>query len=137
MKKLLASVPLFTLAMLALTACSSTSTPTNTGGTGATNVGGCTSFVDHTADAEVTLTWGFSITSQADHCSKIKVGSKVKWVGNFTTHPLLANGGDSGNPITSSGAAAGAAEITFPAAGKFGYICGVHTSMTGAIEVTP
>jgi plastocyanin len=122
-----------------LTACSSTSTPANTGGTGVgtTSIGGCTTFVDHTADPTVALTWGFSITSQADHCSKIKVGSKVTWTGDFGTHPLASKDGDSGNPITSSGVNGGSVEIDFPTAGTFGYTCTVHSQMIGAIEVVP
>jgi plastocyanin len=124
--KLIATLPLLVI----IAACSSTSTaPANTGGT-TDSPGGCTTFVDHTADAEVDLTWDFSITSQADHCSKIKIGSKVKWTGSFTTHPLAGDG-----PIGMPNGSSGSAEVTFPAAGTFAYHCNVHSSMVGAIEV--
>jgi plastocyanin len=124
--KLIATIPF----LMIIAACSSTSSsPATTGGTNS-SPGGCTTFVDHTADAEVNLTWDFSITSQADHCSKIKIGSKVKWTGSFTTHPLAGDG-----PIGTPSGSGGSAEITFPAAGTFAYHCNVHSSMVGAIEV--
>jgi hypothetical protein len=125
-RALVATIPF----AIALSACSSTSSsPANTGGTDS-SPGGCTSFVDHTADAEVSLTWDFSITSQADHCSKIKANSKVKWTGNFTTHPLAGDG-----PIGTPNGSSGSAEVTFPAAGTFAYHCNVHSQMVGAIQV--
>jgi plastocyanin len=99
---------------------------------------GCTTYVDHTTDKEVDLQWDFGIAQRADHCSKIKVGSVVKWTGDFNTHPLDAFGGDTPNPIANAFADAGASVlITFPTAGTFGYHCDVHASMLGAIEVVP
>lgn len=64
---------------------------------------------------------------------KIKVGQKVKWVGNFGTHPVGANGGDKPNPISTFDETSG--EVTFTAAGTFGFQCQVHASMKGAIQV--
>jgi plastocyanin len=101
-------------------------------------VNGCTTYVDHTADAVVNLVWDFPIASAPDHCSKIKVGAAVKWTGNFGTHPLEAFNGDANNPISSNDADGGPdVTITFPAAGAFGYNCAVHASMFGAVLVVP
>ena len=44
-----------------------------------------------------------------------------------------ASGGDTPNPIKDAQAAAGVA--TFTKAGTFGFLCGNHPSMTGAIKV--
>ena len=97
---------------------------------------GCTTFVDHTAAADArSLTWSLSISSSPDRCMKIKVGQSVTWNGSFTTHPLHDDGGDSPNPISASTSPTG--PIAFAAAGTFGYICGVHASMNGAILVVP
>jgi plastocyanin len=123
---------------------SGASTDTDSGSTSNTDSGtvdalnGCTTYVDHTADAVVNLAWDFPITSSPDHCSKIKVGAKVKWTGNFGKHPLDPFNGDANNPISSAAADGGPdVTITFPAAGSFGYHCGVHASMLGAIMVVP
>jgi plastocyanin len=101
---------------------------------------GCTTYVDHTADKEVDLQWDFGIAQRPDHCSQIKVGSVVKWTGDFGTHPLDALGGDTPNPIAGAFMDAGGTGTTsifiaFPNAGKFGYHCDVHATMLGAIEV--
>ena len=97
---------------------------------------GCTTFVDHTAAADPrALTWSLAISSSPDRCMKIKVGQSVTWNGSFTTHPLHDDGGDAPNPISASTSPTG--PIAFPAAGTFGYICGVHASMNGAILVVP
>jgi plastocyanin len=101
-------------------------------------INGCTTYVDHTAGTEVDLTWDFTINSQPDHCSKIKLGTTVKWTGDFTTHPLEALNGDPANPINSAAASGGAATITFPVSGAYGYDCAAHkTAMQGAIIVVP
>jgi hypothetical protein len=107
-------------------------------------IGGCTTFVDHTADLEVDLPWALgTIEAAPDHCSMIKAGSVVKWTGSFTTHPLDAHGGDTPNPIAGAYMDAGGAGgsdvlIAFPDPGTFGYYCDVHlTAMQGAIKVVP
>ncbi|MBF5066255.1 hypothetical protein G6O45_23770, partial [Salmonella enterica subsp. enterica serovar Istanbul] len=60
---------------------------------------------------------------------------KVTFAGSFSSHPLLASDGDKPNPITSVDTATG--DVTFPKAGTFGYVCGNHPSMIGAIKVLP
>jgi plastocyanin len=93
----------------------------------------CPSYVDHTAaGASRTLSWVLSLSSNPDRCMKIQVGQTVTWSGSFSTHPLLNDGGDSPNPIAGHDATG---NVTFTAAGTYGYICGVHATMTGAIQV--
>ena len=54
----------------------------------------------------------------------------------FGTHPLLAQDGDSPNPITTAFDSS-TGEVTFAAAGTFGFTCGVHgAAMAGAILVS-
>ena len=74
---------------------------------------------------------------------RIKKGQKVTWSAGltpdagpalFTSHPLQALGGDTPNPV-STGLDEATGEVTFPAAGTFGFTCGVHFSMTGVIMV--
>lgn len=71
---------------------------------------------------------------------KIKVGQKVTFTSDgattpadFTSHPIGANGGDPGNPITNIDKDTG--EVTFPAKGTFGFTCTNHPAMVGAIQV--
>jgi plastocyanin len=100
---------------------------------------GCTTYVDHTADPEVTLQWDFGISQKPDHCSMIKVGGKVTWMGDLGTHPVDAHGGDTPNPIAGAGPnsdGGSSVTVTFPNAGIYGYWCDVHmTAMQGAIYV--
>lgn len=99
---------------------------------------GCTTYVDDTAKAEVDLAWTLAVNSIPDHCAKIKVGTKVKWTGDFASHPLEALGGDTPNPITGGAPDGGSIIVTFPNPGLFGYDCTVHKSaMTGAFQVVP
>jgi plastocyanin len=123
-----------------------TGTGTDSGGGGSDDAGpaalnGCTSYADQTAGTEVDLTWGFTITTDPNHCSKIKAGTKVKWTGDFGTHPLGDFGGDTPNPIATTtvddAGTSTSITVTFPNAGTFGYHCMVHASMMGAIEVVP
>lgn len=126
----------------------STTTSTTTGGTttggttgndGGTALNGCTTFVDGT-DADGgsrTLTWDFSITTDPKRCLKIKAGQSVTWSGNFTTHPLAAAGGSSPNPVQGNSPVGTTVAIPFPNAGTYGFVCGAHPQMKGAIEVTP
>ncbi len=93
-------------------------------------------FVDRTdAAATRTIAWDADVASKPEHCMTIKVGQKVKWNGDFTTHPLEANGAEAQNPIHADIGDTG--EITFNAAGTFGYICGFHAAELGAIKVVP
>ena len=104
-------------------------------GDGSSALNGCTIFEDHTADADPrTISWGFSIPTDPARCMKVRVGQSVTWNGSFTEHPLLAQGGDTPNPIASVGASG---TVLFPGAGTFGFACSNHAFMTGAIEVIP
>jgi plastocyanin len=106
-------------------------------------VNGCTSYVDRTATgADRDIVWDFSIDEEEERCMKVKVGQKVIFVnpnmtpGNFSFHPLGAQGGDTPSPFpgalnTSTG------EVTFANVGTFGYFCTAHPSMNGAIYVVP
>jgi hypothetical protein len=99
-------------------------------------VQGCeeTAYVDRRAPAaDRELAWILSIASDPERCLTITVGQSVVWNGNFNVHPLDPQGGDTPNPIT--GTETGA--VTFTAPGTFGYLCGVHPSMKGAIQVVP
>jgi len=93
-------------------------------------------FVDRTdAAATRTIAWDADVASKPEHCMMVKVGQKVKWNGDFTVHPLEANGAEPQNPIHADIGDTG--EITFTAAGTFGYICGFHAAELGAIKVVP
>ena len=96
-------------------------------------VNGCTTFVDRSA-ATRTLAWDTSVASLPEHCMLIHVGQDVTWLGNLTFHPLGPQGGDLPSPVTAV-ASGDVATVTFPKAGTYGYVCGVHASMTGAIKV--
>jgi hypothetical protein len=99
-------------------------------------VQGCeeTAYVDRRAPAaDRELAWILSIASDPERCMSITVGQSVVWTGNFNVHPLDPQGGDTPNPIT--GTETGAVVFTTP--GTFGYVCGVHPSMKGAIRVVP
>lgn len=89
-------------------------------------------FVDRTAaNADRSLTWGFSIQSNPARCMKVFVGQQVQWVGSFGAHPLDAEGGDVPNPIAQHQEGL----VTFTAPGTFGFVCGFHPVMRGAIMV--
>ncbi len=123
----------------------------NVGGDAAVAVtlNGCTAedFVDRTAaDAERVVglggergSGGFSF---APKCMTVAIGQQVTFVGAFATHPLTpgvpgnTRGGSPGNPIqlTSSGTTTA---VTFPRAGVFPYVCGMHgfLGMNGVVVV--
>ncbi len=123
----------------------------NVGGDAAVAVtlNGCTveGFVDRTAvDAERIVGFGGERGSGgfsfAPKCMTIAVGQQVTFEGAFSTHPLTpgvpgdTRGGSSGNPIrlTSSGTTV---TVTFPRAGVFPYVCGMHgfLGMNGVVVV--
>jgi plastocyanin len=108
--------------------------------------GSCITWVDHTNDADVRLTWDLTIRMNPDRCTIIRAGSTVRWSGNFDVHPLEPFGGDVPNPIPNSvGADSGLPDggaptivVAFPEAGTFGYNCENHPAiMSGAITVVP
>ena len=107
-------------------------------------VEGCTTFVDRTdptnTDGRVLL-WDPSIAVDDSRCLQIKVGQTVTWgdgsggPGDFKNHPLIAFEGDDNNPIENLIYATGV--VTFDAPGTFGYVCGTHPAMKGAVKVVP
>ncbi len=69
-------------------------------------------------------------------CIKIKVGQKVTWQGNFTTHPLIAAPcNPAGNTIPTGGPGIGTAVLNVTTAGIYGFQCQIHTGqgMKGVI----
>jgi plastocyanin len=96
-------------------------------------VNACKAFDDRSADSAVrTLNWDFSIATGPDRCVKVKKGQDVTFAGDFLTHPLTAFNGDKPNPIANADAAG---KVTFTAVGTFGFQCGNHPAMTGAVQV--
>lgn len=110
---------------------------------GPATLNGCTSFADRSADgASRVVEWNTTLFQREERCMQIKKGQKVTFAadangatpGDFTMHPLSARGGDSPNPVdTALDQATG--EVTFAAAGDFGYVCDIHPAMIGAIKV--
>lgn len=102
------------------------------------SLNGCTTYQNHVGEANVNLQWDLGVNSRPDHCSKISTGASFTWLGNFSSHPLAENMGDTPNPITGTTPDGGEQVVTFPNAGIFGYICTVHgAAMQGAIVVVP
>lgn len=108
--------------------------------TGPQPVNGCTSFVDKSAPNDtraIDFPTGVSAAQYTPNCLKVKAGQSVTWNGSFPNHPLMAFGGDSGNPITTTNTGA-TKSFTFPAAGTYGFGCQFHSfAMFGAIQVVP
>lgn len=148
-------------ASLALVACSSSSSsPANVGDGGVVDGGtdsasaadtstadaakapenGCTTFQDRTADgASRSIQWDLGLPSLPERCIKVKAGQVVTWVdgtaaADFNTHPLLIY-----VPPPAMGTAPTVDEATgkatFPTAGLFGFACGIHPTMKGAVLV--
>jgi len=102
-------------------------------------VSNCSSFTDRTADpAARQVTWDFTIGTAEERCLRVRQGQSVTFVGGFVTHPLGESGGTQPNPI--QGPSSGMATtytVTFPDPGTFGYECGIHATMRGAVQVVP
>ena len=96
----------------------------------------CSSYTDRSGAGDSrTLVWDFSITSNPARCMKVRVGQSVIWQGDVLGfHPLASDGGTTPNPIPGAPTSA-SATVTFTQPGTFGYICGNHAFMTGAIQV--
>jgi plastocyanin len=88
-------------------------------------------YMDFTTGAAPTIMFPTTATpaTPTPRCVKIKTGTTVTWTGNFSAHPLAASGGDVPNPIMSGPTA------TFANAGVYGFHCGIHATMTGAVWV--
>lgn len=129
-------------------ACSSSSskgTPADAGVEAEASAGdlveGCTTFVDRRdPSADRTLLWDQSIAVDDTRCMEIKVGQTVTWgngaggPGDFAQHPVVPFEGDDNNPIQNMNYQTG--EVVFPTAGTFGYVCGTHPAMKGAVKVS-
>jgi plastocyanin len=94
-------------------------------------------FIDETnATALRTIDWGVTVASNPARCQRILSGQTVTWLGSFDSHPIQPSGGTLPTPIagdTLSGATS--YRVTFPDIGVYGYECGLHAGMRGAIEV--
>ncbi len=105
-------------------------------------VNGCAvdAYLNATADGDTReIVWDLSVASTEAHCMAIKEGQTVTFKGDFASHPLVASGGDSPNPISTKFDAA-TGKVDFTGAGKdgiYGFVCGNHPSMMGAIYVLP
>lgn len=118
--------------------------PTGGGGVEAEAVNGCTTYKDLTAVGAYDIKWDESIASSEDRCIKLSVDQPMSWVGNFTTHPIKGSGGSTPNPfdtakdnMSNPGSEQEASALSFNTPGTYGYICGVHATMTGAVLVVP
>jgi len=104
---------------------------------------GCTAetYDDQTDDSAAReVIWDINVNSTKGKCMAIKEGQKVTFKGNFSSHPLKAQGGDSPNPIsTKFDEASGTVDFTGAKKdGVYGWICEAHGgAMTGAIYVVP
>ena len=98
-------------------------------------VNGCTTFEDLTgADANRTIIW---IRTVGQKCLQVKAGQSVVWdpQQTFEAHPLRPTKGSPESPIAKQESGGARYTVIFPKAGIFGFICGFHFDMTGAIKV--
>jgi plastocyanin len=103
---------------------------------GADAVQGCadTMYIDRSAPgAERNITWDPGIASAPERCMQVRVGQQVRWNGSFAAHPLDAEDGDTPNPIATHVEGL----VVFSTPGTFGYHCGFHAQMKGAVRVLP
>jgi plastocyanin len=110
------------------------------GGSGPTEpeiVNGCFSFVDETdVNALRTIDWSVTVASNPARCQRILPGQTVTWRGSLDSHPIQPSGGTHPTPITGdTPSGATSYQVTFPDIGVYGYECGLHAGMRGAIEV--
>ena len=92
---------------------------------------GCIEYVDRTAPSALrTVLWDASIAFAAERCLKIRAHQDVVFDGDFDAHPLEPLGGDMPSPFSGG-------HWSFSRPGVFGYICSIHSEMTGAIWVVP
>lgn len=99
-------------------------------------VNSCKSFVDRSADsASRTITWDFPVATAPERCMTVKKGQEVTFMGDFSTHPLISSGGDTPNPVAAVDIVGATGKVTLAKAGLFGWVCGNHPAMTGAIKV--
>ncbi|MDF3066059.1 MAG: hypothetical protein K0R38_1660 [Polyangiaceae bacterium] len=98
---------------------------------------GCLEFVDARAPGALReIAWDYGTGGDPRRCLLIQQGQSVTWQGPFSTHPIQAAGGSMPSPIIGDTLSdATSYQVTFGALGDFGYVCGLHTSMRGAIRV--
>ena len=109
------------------------STVDSGGDAGAVVVNSCKTFTDKTAaGAARSITWSFPLSND-DRCWTIKKGQTVTFSGDFSQHPLLVQDGTKPSPITNYDMTTG--KVVFGAVGTYGFVCGNHPQMTGAIQV--
>ena len=87
----------------------------------------------------------FTCCAYAPPCVKIRPGRTVRWLGDFSFHPLrpglvVGNTTQSqpGNPIPALDAGTTSGQISFPDAGAWGFYCNFHwqtNAMYGAVIV--
>lgn len=130
-----------------------TTTPPSTGGStndsaGAagseTALNGCTTFKDMTQAGSYAIPWDPSIATSDLRCVKIKAKQTVAYKGDFTAHPMKAADGTAPNPfdaladaISNPGTPEEQANFEFTTPGTYGFVCGIHATMTGAVLVVP
>lgn len=133
MLKLRSSIVFVALAL----GCSGGGGTTDGGSDAAVIVNGCTTFSDLTAGGgTINFPTQAAPAQYQPNCARIKAGQTLTWSGSFTSHPLTPSGGDSPSPIQATATGANKS-FTFPNTGTFGFACGIHASMSGAIEVVP
>jgi len=110
-------------------------------------VNGCTitSATDWLDTGPMGRTIDFACCSYTPPCVKIQPGRTVRWLGDFTFHPLrpgLVVGNmtqtQAGNPIPSLDSGTNSGQITFPNPGGWGFYCNFHwntSSMYGTVFV--
>jgi plastocyanin len=137
------------IAAILVAGCSSTTDSTSQTDAGTTSDTGANSAFtqcsaaeldadDHTASgATVTFPTGAAPAQYSPHCVRIKAGQTIKFTGSFPSHPL-ANDGETVTPIPAHSTTGTELDVSFPAAGTFGFHCDLHpTSMFGSVKVVP
>jgi hypothetical protein len=102
-------------------------------------VHGCTfeTADDRTGENLIDLEWRLTHAI----CMIVRVGTTVRWNGNFSAHPLA--GGvtpvvDASSPVTTASINGSVASVTFNDPGDYPYFCTVHLlNMAGVIYVVP
>ncbi len=98
---------------------------------------------DYTASSNVVISFPEDAPPQQyeNRCVKVKVGATITFTGNFASHPLAAQGGDTPTPVpakTNLAPEGGVLTVTMSAVGKYGFECDFHPdTMFGAIQVVP
>jgi plastocyanin len=80
----------------------------------------------------------FACCAYTPPCVRIRPNRTVRWLGDFTMHPLRPGvfvGGtpqpQPGNPIPSVDAGTSSGQITFPQPGAWGFYCNFHGASSG------